>query len=175
MARLRAITTSHILNKIYVSAVQPTIDYAICSWGFTSNCNIHKIQRLQNYVARIVTSNFDYINHRGIDIVKSLCWMNVVQRRNYFTLVLMFKCLRGLAPNYLSNEFTMYRNIESVYDLRSSSSENVIVPYIDASVMKCSFNYNGAILWNGLPNSLKVLADVCDFKRNVKTFVLTHF
>ena len=69
----------------------------------------------------------------------------------------------------------MYRNIESVYDLRSSSSENVIVPYIDASVMKCSFNYNGAILWNDLPNSLKVLVDVCDFKRNVKTFVLTYF
>ena len=175
MARLRGVTTSNILNKIYVSAVQPTIDYAICSWGFTSNNNIKRIQRLQNYAARVVTGNFDYINHRGTDLIKSLCWMNVVQRRNYFTLVLMFKCLRGLAPNYLSNEFTMYKDIESVYNLRSSSSENVIVPYVDASVMKCSFSYNGAILWNSLPNDLQVLDDVSDFKRYVKTFVLTNF
>ena len=39
---------------------------------------------LQNRAARIITGEFDYIHVRGIDIVKNLKWMNVIQRRDYF-------------------------------------------------------------------------------------------
>ena len=42
------------------------------------------MQRLQNRAARIITGEFDYIHVRGIDIVKNLKWMNVIQRRDYF-------------------------------------------------------------------------------------------
>ena len=103
LSRLRDTAPQHVLNKIYVTSIQPIIDYAICSWGFTHNYTIDKVQRLQNYASRIVTGNFDYVHSRGIDIVKSLFWMNVRQRRNYFTLLMVFKCLNGIAPRYLSH------------------------------------------------------------------------
>ena len=44
------------------------------------------IQRLQNRAATIITSNFDNVNVRGIDIVKQLKWMNIAQRRDYFNI-----------------------------------------------------------------------------------------
>ena len=59
------------MGNIYVTAVQPCIDYAISVWGQTSEYNIYKIQRLQNYAARLVTNNFDYVNCRSADIVKT--------------------------------------------------------------------------------------------------------
>ena len=68
---------------------------------------MNKIQRLQNRAVRIVSGNYDYVNTRCIELVKSLQWMNVHERRDYFMSILMFKCIHGLAPDYLCNELIM--------------------------------------------------------------------
>ena len=70
--------------------------------------NLSRVQRLQNRAARIITGNFDYINVRGIDIVKRLQWMNVIERRDYFVALTVFKCIRGMAPTYISDCITIF-------------------------------------------------------------------
>eukprot|EP00914_Ancora_sagittata_P007950 GHVO01015676.1.p1 GENE.GHVO01015676.1~~GHVO01015676.1.p1 ORF type:complete len:140 (+),score=1.59 GHVO01015676.1:276-695(+) len=69
----------YIAEKIYLSTVQPCIDYAISVWGQTTETNLYKIQRLQNYGARIALNDFNY-EHRGMELVKHLKWMNVKDR-----------------------------------------------------------------------------------------------
>ena len=81
---------SQMLMRIYTSIIQPKIDYAIAVWGYTTAHNINKVQRLQNRAARILTGNYDYVNPRGIYLVKTLGLMNVSQRRDYFMIILMF-------------------------------------------------------------------------------------
>ena len=171
LSRVRNVAPREVLNKIYLSSIQPVIDYAICSWGFTFNYNIDKIQRLQNFAARIVSDNFNYINHRGLDIIKSLKWMNVRQRRNYFTLLLMFKCINGYAPDYLCNNVILACDLQSIYSLRSSHSMNVIVPSGNSSYLKSSFMYNGAVLWNDLPADVKCINDINVFKSTVRNIL----
>ena len=100
---------SQMIMYIYTSIVQPKIDYAISVWGYTTAHNINKVQRLPNRAARILTGNFDYVNTRGIYLVTTLGWMNVSQRRDYFMIILMFKPIHGLVPNYLCDEITMQR------------------------------------------------------------------
>ena len=39
--------------------------------------NINKLQRVQNYAARIITGNFDYLNTNSIGLICSLRWANV--------------------------------------------------------------------------------------------------
>ena len=160
LSRIRNVAPRDVLNEIYLSSIQPVIDYCICSWGFTYNYNIDKVQRLQNFAARIVSDNFDYINSRGLEIIKTLKWMNVRQRRNYFTLLLMYKCINGDAPDYLCNNVVLGCDLQSVYSLRSSQSMNVIVPSGNSSYLKSSFMYNGAVLWNDLPAHFKNINDV---------------
>ena len=101
LSRLKAVLPTYLLMCIYTSCIQPTIDYAISIWGCTSKQNIYKMQRLQNRAARIITGNYDFINTRGIDLVKHLKWMCVSQRRDYFIAILMFKSTHGRAPHYL--------------------------------------------------------------------------
>ena len=173
LSRIRGSAPQHVLNKIYVTSIQSTIDYAICSWGFAHNYIIDKVQRLQNYAARIVSGNFDYVHFRGIDIVKSLSWMNVRQRRNYFTLLMVFKCLTDSAPDYLSHCFTMYNELDQHYALRSAHSKDVIVPCVSSAMMNFSFIYNGAILWNNLPVHMKSVSNLNAFKIVLKDYVLS--
>ena len=107
---------------MYNGIVQPRLDYAIAIWGFTSQQNISKVQRLQNRAARIITGNHDSVHRptRGINIVKQLNWMNVVQRRDYFIALSMFKCIHGLSPVYLSDLITMSNDI-AIRPTRASS------------------------------------------------------
>ena len=51
---------------------------------------------MQNCFARLILSNYDYFNVRGVDLVKELHWLNVKQRRDYFMTVPMFKSIQFL-------------------------------------------------------------------------------
>ena len=101
--RLSKILPVSILQLVYKTCLLPVIDYACSIWGSSAAKYIYMIQRLQNNAARAVCKNYDYINIRGIDLVKSLNWMTVKQRIQYFTVTQMFKCIHRMAQNYLSN------------------------------------------------------------------------
>ena len=61
---------------------------------------LDKLQSLQNAAARLVTGarKFDRVPH----VMRELHWLPVRQRIRFKTAVLVFKCLHGLAPAYLS-------------------------------------------------------------------------
>ena len=131
LSMLKPVLPSHnifMLMYIYTSIIQPKIDYAISIWGYTTAHNINNVQRLQNRAARILTGNYDYVNTRDIDLVKTLGLMNVSQRRDYFIIMLMFKSIHGLVPNYLCDEITMQRDIAE-RTTRSTIDNNVHVPH----------------------------------------------
>ena len=61
------------------------MNYACSVWSNTKKGNIDKLQRAQNYTARIISGNFDYINTRSIDLLRSLRWATVQERCDYLT------------------------------------------------------------------------------------------
>ena len=69
--------------------------------------NINKLQRAQNNAAPIITDNFDYINTHSIDLIRSLRWVNVQERCDYFTTVVMYKAIHGLTPMYMTDNIVM--------------------------------------------------------------------
>lgn len=169
LKRIRNTVSQSVLLTIYNAGIQPCIDYAISVWGQTSNYNISKIQRLQNFAARLILNNFDYINFRGQDLCKSLNWMIVRERCKYFTILLMFKCIHGLAPAYLCDQITML--IEVNNRCSRSHDMNVYIPMPRSELSKMSFNYIGATFWNALPNNLKECHTLDQFKYILKCFI----
>ena len=163
---------SPMLMYIYTSIIQPKMDYAISIWGYTTAHNINKVQRLQNRAARILTGNYDYVNTKGIDLVKTLGLMNVSQRRDYFMIMLMFKSIHGLVPNYLCDEITMRRDIAE-RTTRSTIDNNVHVPHITLECCKNAFAYRGPVLGNALPeNNIKKCESLNGFKQCIKLHVV---
>ena len=166
LMRVRNIVTKDMMVKMYNSIIQPTIDYAITVWGKTTITNINKIQRLQNLAARVTVNNFDYINTRGIDLVKQLRWMNVSERIVYFEQLLMYKCIHGMAPDYLCNQIVMEIDIRNVNT--RSHEMNVYVPFPSNELAKRSFFYSGAKNWNSLPGTIKDICSIDSLKTHLK-------
>ena len=77
---------------------------------------------------------------------------------------MMYKTMNGLTPEYLQRLFAQsYSN----YNLRNSEGK-LALPKPRTNYLKRSFSYSGATLWNNLPDSLKNVGSVDQFKRNLK-------
>ena len=133
----------------------PVIDYACSIWGNSTSKNVYLIQRLQNSAARAYCKNYDYINTRGIDLVKRLNWMTVRQRITYFTVSQMFKCIHGLAPQYLCNGIVMECEANARFT-RSLQSNNVhIYHFLEPGMLKIPLHSVGLYIEIPFPKATK--------------------
>ena len=147
--------------------VQSKIDCGLSIWGCTTEVNLNRVKRIQNLLARIICNNFDYIHSRGIGLVRSLKLQTIRERRDYFLCVLMFKCIHGLAPHYLSNDVTMHFDIHG-YDTKNAENMDLYIPRCTKEIYKRSFSYKGSSLWNKLSPYVKESTSLIDFKQNYR-------
>ena len=76
---------------------------------------------------------------------------------------MMFKSLNGLAPVYLHDLFS---ERHTDYDL-SDSFGNLNLPKPSNDYLKCSFGYSGALLWNSLPENIRAITSIGQFKKEI--------
>ena len=165
LRRLNKKFPKQLLLKVYKWYIQSKMDYGLCICGCTTEGNLDRVQRIQNFCAKIISNNYDYINTRGIDLFKSLKLQCIRERRDYFLCVLMFKCIHGLTPHYLSNDVTMVVDIHG-YNTRSSENMDLYPPRCTREFCKRSFLYKGSMLRNDLPDILKESSSLDAFKSN---------
>ena len=103
------------LKTIYYSLVQPYFDYCDVVWGDCSKTRADKLQKSQNRAARIIT-RADY-SIRSSDVLNSLEWSNLEERRKRHLLVRMFKVFNNNCPTYLRERFNRTSEILD-YNLR---------------------------------------------------------
>ena len=91
---------------------------------------------------------------------------NLCLRRKKFKTNLVFKTLKGNAPTYLQNFFSVH---ETGYSLRDS--EMILnLPKPQTNYLKRSFHYSGAMLWNSLPQNIRKLESFVQFRRAVEEY-----
>ena len=171
--RLRKFLSSEVLRKIYISNIQPCIEYGISVWGHCSDHNKMMIQRLQHRAARTILNNFDYKNVRGHELVKQLRWQTIEQRRDYFTATLMHKCIYNTAPIHLRNNIVMTADTHDI-PTRATVNGIIQVPQPNCEIFKTSFRYQSACLWNSLPPELRKLNEINSFKSTYKYLYFYH-
>ena len=76
---------------------------------------------------------------------------------------MIFKSLNGLAPVYLHDLFS---ERHTDYDL-SDSFRNLNLPKPSNDYLKCSFGYSGALLWNSLPENIRAITSIGQFKKEI--------
>jgi len=128
---------------------------------------LDKLQLLQNAAARLVTGarKFDRIT----PVMQELHWLPVRQSIRFKTAILVFKCLHGLAPEYLS-EYCKWTTGRS--HLRSANACLLSVPRTRTTYGDMSFAVSGPVAWNSLPVALRSsYVSEETFRRQLKTFL----
>ena len=82
----------------------------------------------------------------------------------------MFKILNGDAPSYLQNPFSVHG---SGYNLRNSEIK-LNLPKPRTNYLKRSLCYSGALLWNNLPQNIRMLRSLPLFKNSLNYYTILY-
>jgi len=152
LRQLRSIRQSLMpaaIKTLVHAFISSRLDYCNQLFVGVSGRLLYKLQSLQNAAARLVTGarKFDRIT----PVMRELHLLPVRQRIRFKTAVLVFKCLHGLAPEYLS-EYCKMATGRSHY--RSANACLLSVPRTRTTYGDRSFAVSGPVAWNSLPVAL---------------------
>ena len=90
---------------------------------------------------------------------------------------MVYKCLHGLAPAYLSDLCTPVASLSARSRLRSSASHKLVVPVTRHSTYeRRPFAVAGPVLWNSLPDYLTdPELSLAQFRSQLKTFMFARY
>jgi hypothetical protein len=128
---------------------------------------IKRLQLIQNTAARLVllARKYDHVTPLLIE----LHWLPVEYRIQFKILLITFKALNGMAPQYISDLIKPYTPTRS---LRSESKHLLVKPrYTLETYGRRSFEVSAPLLWNTLPHDIKLSKTLFSFKKNVKTYL----
>ena len=103
-----------------------------------------------------------YYYIRSSDVLNSLEWSNLEERRKRHLLVTMLKIFNNDCPTYLRERFHRTSEIHD-YNLRGSNYD-LQLPLPKTNFLKRSFSYRGAMAWNQLSNETREMGDLTSFK-----------
>ncbi len=104
------------------------LNYCNALFGGCSARLINKLQMVQNTAARVLTRTrkYDHIS----PVLSTLNWLPIKHHIDFKILLITYKALNGLAPQYLSELLSHY---SPPRPLRSQNSGHLIIPRISKS------------------------------------------
>ena len=138
------------------------LSYCIAVWGGAAKGDIENLQVIQNRAAQLV------LNIRGWrisrqDLYNSLGWLTVHQLSAFHRILAVFKIRKSKEPEYLANLLS-----------RDNVRNKIIIPHTSLSLLKRSFIFDGAELWNCVPYSIRQIECSRRFKLELRKWILTN-
>ncbi len=89
------------IQRMYFSVVEPHFRYCCSVWGCAVDPILRKLQKLQNWAARVVTNS--PFRQASLPLIEQLGWPSVKEMIDFETASIVYKALNGLAPPYMQS------------------------------------------------------------------------
>ena len=144
------------------------MDYANSLLTGLPDCDINKMQKVQNAMARMVVQDKTLTNE---GCLKELHWLPVEFRIVFKVAMLMYRCLNNMALMYLQDLIAL-NPIRKQGLISNSNYKRLIVLYVSRQTFAArSFSMMGPSTWSNLATNSRSSTSLEHFKKNLKTFL----
>ena len=155
ISKMKQFLSEKQLQIITQALVISSLDYCNAIYIGANKGLIKQLQSLQNRACRIIKGlkKREVVDQHLFD----LHWLKIQERIEFKVLLLTFKCIHGLAPQYLSN----------LVEYSQTSCRNPQLATPSCSPSK-AFSSAAPKLWNNLPSDIKQTVNIEVFKSKLK-------
>lgn len=154
-------------RKLLVEHLALSPLYYCCEiWRDFSRQQASQIQSLINFGAKIIFCKGKYDS--ASDLVIKLKWLNSDQLHTYFLSCTVYKQLKNLTNSNIAESFVICSGIKT-----RNGCTKLSIPNTNNKYGKRSLNFKTAYTWNLLPDNIKSAQSISQFKRALKSFLLS--
>ena len=161
LAHLRNILPLGLRKRITEGMFTSVLVYCLPVFGGCDRFEMEALQIMQNKAARLVTHASLKTSRK--DIFSQLGWMTVTQLVFYHTALTTFRIRESREPEYLSKIMCS-----------DNRAKRIIIPNTSLTLAKSSYCYRGAAQWNSLPDHIRNMKKIGQFKSSLKKWIHLH-
>ena len=113
------------LSKLYLCWIRPVIEYCSVCYDNLSIYDINQLEKLQRRAAVMCTGALP--RTETVKILADLGWPLLSARRKYSKLILMYKIINRLTPQYLFDDYLKTQNFNTTRHLRMTN--RITIPF----------------------------------------------
>ena len=166
IGRIRRHISIYTAKTISAALLRSRLDYCNSILNNVAKRDLAKLQRLQNCLARVALRTLRF--SPSLPLLKQLHRLPVSYRINFKLSTLTYRALSTQQPPYLVS--LLHLSIIP-RQLRSSISQQLIVPKIKLNLGKLAFSVASPRVWNELPITLKISENIAIFRKKIKTSI----
>ena len=130
-----------------------------------------RIQKMQNLCLKFIFNIKKGERWSSTTLREKIKWLSMNERRTLDGLSLLFKIVKGNAPDYLKDLFTLTSEISNIPT--RTHPKNIWIPNHHLSAIhRKSFRFTIPRIWNDLPENIKNCSTVNTFKKHIKLAIL---
>ena len=166
IGRIRKYLDVPTCERLIHAFISSRLDYCNAVLFGLPKKQLDKLQRIQNAAARLLTMTRrrDHIT----PILMLLHWLPIEYRIQYKIALIVFKCIHGMAPAYLSELLLPYVQTRN---LRSQEQQLLREQPNGSAVFGRCFSVCAPKIWNSIDFNVRNCETVVTFKSKLKTFL----
>jgi hypothetical protein len=168
LRQIRPAITDDVAKTVACSIVGARLDYANSALYGVSQKNIHRLQRIQNILARVVAGRSitsAYCN--SSDLLYQLHWLPIDFRLKFKLAKLAYISCSSSSPPYLASLVSSYTPSRA---LRSINTHLLTVPKFRLQIATRGFRVAAPTVFNSLPHDVRTASSLSVFTSRLKTF-----
>ena len=163
LKKLKDILPQSQLKNVYHALIESHMRYANVVWGSLSNSRIESLQRLQDRAISIIDTS------RITDQWQNN-FLRVEQLIAFDRATMAYKIMNKLCPENLWSKFQQ-RSEFSRYNTRFC--RDLQIPRFNLEYAKKGFSYSALKVWNETPINIRELSTLRQFKKQMKTNLMS--
>ena len=149
------------------SLVLSIINYCSKIWGMTTNQQIERVQRLENFAAKVALGKGRKYDH-ATPFLNELNWLKIKDKVTYDVCIFVYKICNNLLPDWLFS----FPHVRNIISRNTRQSKDLFIPTTKTEIGAREITVTGPLHWNVLPNTIKESGTIKKFQDELKKYLL---